>query len=93
MWNLHFARGMRPRVFSSIRLWSLNALWIACAVLGAALPAMAQTARMRGATKASLTEFALDLGPSSAYVNFGAPASLQLTQVTIEMWMRRDGRR
>jgi hypothetical protein len=36
-------------------------------------------------------EYALDLGSASAYVNFGAPASLQLTQLTIEMWMRRDG--
>ncbi|MGH7740925.1 MAG: LamG-like jellyroll fold domain-containing protein, partial [Candidatus Eiseniibacteriota bacterium] len=36
-------------------------------------------------------EYALDLGSANAYVNFGAPASLQLTQLTLEMWMRRDG--
>jgi hypothetical protein len=34
---------------------------------------------------------ALDLGAAGAYVSFGAPASLQLAEVTIEMWIRRDG--
>jgi hypothetical protein len=33
---------------------------------------------------------ALDLG-GNAYATFGSPASLQLSSLTIEMWMRRDG--
>jgi Concanavalin A-like lectin/glucanases superfamily/Calcineurin-like phosphoesterase len=38
-----------------------------------------------------VTEYALDLGGTDAYVNLGSPAALQLAALTIEMWIRRDG--
>ena len=43
------------------------------------------------ATTSAETCRALDLTGADAYVDFGNPPALQLSQFTIEMWFRRDG--
>jgi hypothetical protein len=40
---------------------------------------------------AALAQNALQLGSGTAYVTFGDPAKLKLSQFTVETWFRRDG--
>jgi hypothetical protein len=43
------------------------------------------------ATTTTAPNTALDFTGTNAYVDFGNPASLKLTNFTLEMWIRRDG--